>query len=61
MNAGTASSFNGTGATEGNSRIDYVFTAGSQVSVTSVKVPDTSVNGIYPSDHDPVVAKFSVQ
>ena len=61
LNAGTASSYNGTGATEGNSRIDYVFTAGSQVSVISVNVPNTIVNGVYPSDHDPVVAKFSVQ
>jgi endonuclease/exonuclease/phosphatase family metal-dependent hydrolase len=61
LNAGTASSFNGTGATEGDSRIDYVFTAGSQLSLVSVKVPDTIVNGVYPSDHNPVVAKFSVQ
>jgi endonuclease/exonuclease/phosphatase family metal-dependent hydrolase len=60
-NAGTASSFNGTGATEGESRIDYVFMAGSQLSITSVKVPDTVVNGVYPSDHNPVVAKFTVR
>jgi len=61
LNAGTASSYNGTGATEGLSRIDYVFTAGSQLSLISVTVPNTIVNGVYPSDHDPVVAKFSVQ
>jgi endonuclease/exonuclease/phosphatase family metal-dependent hydrolase len=60
-NAGTASSYNGTGATEGESRIDYVFIAGSQLSISSVKVPDTTVNGVRPSDHDPIVAKFTVR
>jgi endonuclease/exonuclease/phosphatase family metal-dependent hydrolase len=59
-NAGTAASFNGTGATEGESRIDFVLISGA-LSISSVKVPDTYVNGAYPSDHNPVVAKFSVQ
>jgi len=59
-NAGTASSFNGTGATEGDSRIDYVWSAGG-LAISRVTVPDTIVNGVYPSDHAPVVAQFAVR
>ncbi len=61
VNAGTASSYNGTGATEGLSRIDYLFLAGSQVSISSEKVPDMTVNGVMPSDHQPIVTKLVVQ
>ena len=60
--AGTATSYNGTGATHGTSRFDYVFYSRvSTLALKSVNVPDTRVNGVYPSDHDPVVAVFSVQ
>jgi len=61
QNAGTASSYNGSGATHGTSRFDYVYhTRNSNMSLSSVTVPSTSVNGIYPSDHDPVVAVYQV-
>ena len=59
---GTATSYNGTGNTHGGSRFDYVFfTRVSSLVLKSVNVPDTRVNGVWPSDHDPVVAVFSVQ
>jgi endonuclease/exonuclease/phosphatase family metal-dependent hydrolase len=60
-NAGTASCYNGTGATEGTSRIDYVFLSGSSLSINSVTVPSTTVNGVQPSDHDPIVTSFTVK
>ena len=59
---GTASSYNGTGATHGSSRLDYVFherVAG--LRLQSVRVPDMRVNGVTSSDHDPVVAVYTVQ
>jgi endonuclease/exonuclease/phosphatase family metal-dependent hydrolase len=60
--AGTASSYNGTGATHGTSRFDYVFYSRvSSLVLKSVNVPDTRVNGVWPSDHDPVVATFTIQ
>jgi endonuclease/exonuclease/phosphatase family metal-dependent hydrolase len=60
--AGSASSYNGTGATHGTSRFDYVFYSRvAALALTSVSVPDTRVNGIFPSDHDPVVAVFTVR
>lgn len=62
LNAGTASSYNGTGATRGDSRLDYVFYSRvAALSLTGVKVPDTRVNGVSPSDHDPIVAVFTVK
>jgi len=62
LDAGTATSYNGTGATHGTSRFDYAFFSGvTALSLTSVDVPDTRVNGVYPSDHDPVVAVFTVR
>jgi endonuclease/exonuclease/phosphatase family metal-dependent hydrolase len=61
QNAGTASSFTGTGFTHGNSRFDYVFYSRvSALTLKSVTVPDTRINGVYPSDHHPVVAVFEV-
>lgn len=58
---GTATSYNGTGATHGTSRFDYLFYSRSAaLALRSVNVPDTRVNGIFPSDHDPVVAVFKV-
>jgi hypothetical protein len=60
--AGTATSYNGTGATHGASRFDYVFFSNvAALLLTSVNVPDTRINGMYPSDHDAVVAVFIVQ
>ena len=61
-NAGTASAFNGTGNTHGGSRFDYVFYSRvSALALKSVTVPDTRINGVYPSDHYPVVAVFTVK
>jgi len=62
LGAGTASAYNGTGATHGDSRFDYVFYSNvAALALTSVTVPDTRVNGVYTSDHDPVVAVFVVR
>jgi len=59
--AGTATAYNGTGATHGTSRFDYVFSSRTSTLVLkSVSVPDTRVSGVYPSDHDPVIAVFAV-
>ena len=61
QNAGTATSFNGTGATHGDSRFDDIFySRNSVLSLVSVNVPNYSVNGVYASDHAPVVATFRV-
>ena len=59
--AGTATSYNTSGATHGASRFDYVFYSRVvAVSLQSVNVPDTRVNGVFASDHDPVVAVFTL-
>jgi endonuclease/exonuclease/phosphatase family metal-dependent hydrolase len=59
--AGVATSYNGTGATHGGSRFDYAFySKASALALKSVNVPDTRVNGVFPSDHDPVVTVFAV-
>ena len=59
--AGAASAYNGTGNTHGGSRFDYAFYSRvGALSLQSVSVPDTRVNGVYPSDHDPVVAVFAL-
>ena len=59
--AGTASAFIGSGNTHGGSRFDYVFFSRvSALTLKSVTVPDTRINGVYPSDHYPVVAVFTV-
>jgi len=61
-NAGTATAYNGTGATHGTSRFDYAFFSNvATLALQSVNVPNTVVNGVYPSDHDPVVAVFTVK
>lgn len=52
---GTATAFNTSGATK-STRIDYIFFRG--LTVKSCEVPDTRVNGVFPSDHHPVVAVF---
>ena len=60
--SGTASAYNGTGATHGNSRFDYVFYSRvASLTLRSVRVPATVVDGVLPSDHDPVIAVFDVQ
>jgi endonuclease/exonuclease/phosphatase family metal-dependent hydrolase len=59
--AGTARAYRGSGATHGASRFDYVFYSDvAALSLQSAEVPDTRVDGVYPSDHDPVVAVFRV-
>lgn len=64
QSTGVAWAYNGTGTTQtnaGTSRFDYVFYSRTSVlSLRSVRVPDTRVNGVYPSDHDPVVVEFRV-
>ena len=61
QSAGTATAYNGTGATIGVSRFDYVFYSRvAALSLKSVDVPATAVNGLSPSDHDPVVAVFTL-
>jgi endonuclease/exonuclease/phosphatase family metal-dependent hydrolase len=61
LSAGTATAYNGTGTTHGASRFDYVFTSRTgPLTLKSVNVPDTRVNGVFASDHDPVVASFAV-
>jgi endonuclease/exonuclease/phosphatase family metal-dependent hydrolase len=59
---GTATSYNGTGATHGSSRFDYAFVSKlGPVTVHSAKVPDTRVGSVSPSDHDPLVVVFDVK
>jgi endonuclease/exonuclease/phosphatase family metal-dependent hydrolase len=59
--SGVATAYNGTGNTHGGSRFDYVFYSRvDALSLRSVDVPDTRVNGVQPSDHDPVIATFAV-
>jgi len=53
---GTATSFIANGITHGSHRIDYIWSLGWRTS--SCSVPDTSINGVFPSDHHPVVATF---
>jgi endonuclease/exonuclease/phosphatase family metal-dependent hydrolase len=62
LSAGTAWAFNGNGLTIGGSRFDYVFYSRvAALALRSVKVPDTRVNGVYPSDHYPVIAEYAVR
>ena len=62
QSAGTATAYNGTGATHGTSRLDYVFHERSTgLALQSVNVPDHRVNGVFASDHDPVVAVYTVR
>jgi endonuclease/exonuclease/phosphatase family metal-dependent hydrolase len=61
QSAATATAYDGSGATIGSSRFDYVFSSRTTtLSLQSVYIPDTRVNGVYPSDHDPVIAVFTV-
>ena len=49
------------GGTHGGSRFDHVFySKASALALKSVNVPDSRINGVYPSDHDPVIATFAV-
>jgi len=61
LSAGTASSYNGTGATEGTSRIDYLWLSKNYLSIGNVTVPNTIVNGVRPSDHDPIVSNLTIR
>jgi endonuclease/exonuclease/phosphatase family metal-dependent hydrolase len=54
--AGKATSFTLDGATKAH-RIDYVWYRG--LTLVSCDVPDTSVAGVFPSDHHPVVTVFA--
>jgi endonuclease/exonuclease/phosphatase family metal-dependent hydrolase len=52
---GKATSFTTDGATKSH-RIDYVWYFG--LSIVAADVPDTSTNGVFPSDHHPIVVDF---
>lgn len=52
---GKATSFTTDGATKSH-RIDYVWYSG--LTVVAADVPNTSTNGIFPSDHHPLVVDF---
>ncbi len=59
---GTATSYKSGGTTHGASRFDYVYySKNSPLVLKSVSVPSTATNGVYASDHDPVIAVFEVQ
>lgn len=61
QSAKTATAYNQSGATHGTSRFDYVYYSRvAALLLKSVDVPDTRVNGVFPSDHDPVVAVFTL-
>jgi endonuclease/exonuclease/phosphatase family metal-dependent hydrolase len=59
---GTANGYKSGGATKGTVRFDYIwYTSSPYLTLRSVSVPDTRASGgYYPSDHDPVVATFTV-
>lgn len=62
QSAGTAWAYDGSGSTHGGSRFDYVFySRTSLLALQNVKVPDMRVGSVYSSDHDPVVATFTVK
>jgi endonuclease/exonuclease/phosphatase family metal-dependent hydrolase len=64
VKAGIASSPSGsTGSTRGSSRFDYIYRSfgASALVLTRILVPNTSSGGVKPSDHDPVVATFTVR
>jgi endonuclease/exonuclease/phosphatase family metal-dependent hydrolase len=64
LKAGIASSPSGSvGSTKGTSRFDYIYRSfgASALVLTKVTVPNTSSGGAKPSDHDPVVATFTVK
>ena len=52
----------GPAASKGTSRVDYLFyLSGPALTVQSAEVVDTAVAGIQASDHQPVVATFTVR
>jgi endonuclease/exonuclease/phosphatase family metal-dependent hydrolase len=64
VKAGIASSPSGsTGSTKGTSRFDYIYRSfgATGLALKQIVVPNTSVSGVKPSDHDPVVATFTIK
>jgi endonuclease/exonuclease/phosphatase family metal-dependent hydrolase len=64
LKAGIASSPSGSaGYTHGGSRFDYIYRSfgATYLKLTRIVVPNTSSSGVKPSDHDPVVATFTVK
>jgi len=53
---GKATAFNHSGATK-STRIDAIFFRG--LTLVSCEVPDTRIDGVFPSDHHPIVAVFA--
>lgn len=56
---GRATGYRPNGNTHGGSRFDYVYLAG-PLEIVSCDVPDLRIDGIAPSDHDPVVVTMRV-
>lgn len=53
---------NGGGNSKGSSRVDYIFYApGSGMTLESAEVVDTAVGGVQASDHQPVLATFTIR
>lgn len=52
-----AKSFDNSSGTHNHSRIDMVFHRG--MTVNNIEIPDTRVDGVFPSDHNPVVVTFT--
>jgi len=46
------------GSTEGRQPIDYIFCS-SDIKVTSAQIVDETIDGVYPSDHYPVLANMT--
>ena len=53
---------NGGGNSHGTSRVDYIFyTPGGAMTLESAEVVDTGVGGVQASDHQPVLATFTIR
>ena len=60
LRGGCEYTYNGFKNVDGSSRIDYVYYRGSDVTPTYYKCDNTLYDGLYPSDHWPVYADFTI-
>ena len=60
LRGGCEYTYNGFTNVDGSSRIDYVYYRGSDVTPTYYKCDNTLYDGLYPSDHWPVYADFTI-
>ena len=60
LRGGCEYTYNGFENIDGSSRIDYVYYKGSDVTPTYYKCDNTLYDGLYPSDHWPVYADFTI-